>query len=89
MGDNPRISIRGSLFWIRVYNILIDLDLSIRIDWDKYSDEEFLIFPYDILDIMGKYTDLLRKWIRSILYPIHLSLLRDILIFYQGYMKKF
>jgi hypothetical protein len=89
MGDSPRISVRGSSFWVRVYNTLIDLDLRMDMDWDKYSDEEFLSLSYDISDIMGKYTDLLGKRIRSILYPIRVSLLRDILIFRQGYREKF
>jgi hypothetical protein len=88
-GGSPRMPVRGPPFWVRVYNTLIDLDLAVRIDWDKYSDEEFLALPYDTPDITGKHTDLLGKRVRSALHPIRLSLLRDILVFRQGHVEKF
>jgi hypothetical protein len=88
-GGCPRMPARGPPFWVRAYNTLLDLDLAVSTEWDKYSDEEFLSLPYDMPAITGIHTDLLGKRVRSALHSLRLSLLRDILVFRRGHAEKF
>ena len=44
--SGQRMPNKGSPFWQRIYNTCLQLNLSIDLDWDEYTDEEFLLLPF-------------------------------------------
>jgi hypothetical protein len=79
-----RMPNKGPPFWQRIYDTLLNFNLSVSTDWDKYMDEEILSLPYDLPVITGVHTKLLATQVRSSLFPLRIFLLRDILILDRG-----
>jgi hypothetical protein len=88
-GGSPRMPFQSPPFWRRIYDTCLNLNLTLTTDWNKYTDEQILMLPYDTPLICGTFSEKFGKRIRSTLPRLRIYLLRDILIFRPTQTQKF